>query len=194
MLIKKIVALCKKNNTVHMLRGSDVEWLGNGIGYYPQIDMPEFTETKFCSAFDFTPKAAEKIHFDFSAEIPAGFDFSDCPADEVECIYRDDISIQYGGKVLMPVRTSDGISYIDKAYLAPVVDGDTDLLKIFERHSSSGVQYFAIKTGLMVVAVIMPYNAINDTFADTLSHIAELTKVKLEIMKSATSGDESNDA
>lgn len=183
MLIKKIVALCKKNNTVHMLRGSDVEWLGNGIGYYPQIDMPEFTETTFCSAFDFTPKAAEKMYFNFSAEIPAGFDFSDCTADEVECLYLDDISIQYGGKLLMPVRTSDGISYIDKAYLAPVMDVDTDLLKIFERRSSGGVQYFAVKNGLMVVAVIMPFNAINDTFSDTLSSIAELTKAKLENMK-----------
>lgn len=187
-LNKKIVALCKKENKVHMLRGKDVDWLGNCVGYYPQIDMPEFTEKTFCTAFDITPKAAGKIQFDFAGEIPEGYDFSDCTEDEVECYYHEDMAIQYGGRVLMPVRTSDGITYLDKAYLAPVANDD--LLHIFERHSKSGVLYFAIKIGFMVTAIIMPYNAITEDFGKSLSLLAELTAVKLENMKNAKQHEE----
>lgn len=190
MLIKKIVALCKKNKRVDILRGSDVDWLGNGAAYYPLINMPELTEITFCAAFDIKTKDAEKTFFNFGAEIPEGFAFEDCPADEVECHYREDIAIQYGGKMLMPVITSDGISYLDKAYLAPVADNDDDVRHIFERHSESGVLYFAVKTGLMVTAIIMPYNAINEKFSAALSELAELTQVKLENMKNAKQHEE----
>ena len=190
MLNKKIVGLCKKNKRVDILRDSDVDWLGNGIGYYPLINMPDFTETTFCAAFDIKTKDAEKIFFNFAAPVPEGFAFEDCPEDEVECAYREDISIQYGGKLLMPVITSDGISYLDKAYLAPIADSDDEVRHIFERHSESGVLYFAVKTGLLVTAIIMPYNAINEKFGAALSELAELTQVKLENMKNAKPHEE----
>lgn len=185
MLIKKIVALCKKNNIVRMLQTDDGQWLGDGVGFYPLVEKLNFSVSSFCAAYDIPQKKRESIHFDFVGTIPEGFDFSDSVANETLTDFNHKISVIYGGKCLVPIKTSDGVAYLDRAYLAPIADSDQDITYIFERYSESGVQFFVIKVGLVVVAAILPFNGITEDLADSLKELSVLTKVKLENMKNA---------
>ena len=192
MLIKKIVALCKKKNIVRMLQTDDGQWLGDGVGFYPLTEELDFSESSFCAAYDIPQKKRESMAFDFVGTIPEGFNFSDIVEDETQTDFNSKISVIYGGKCLMPIKTSDGVTYLDRAYLAPIADSDQDITYIFERHSESGVQFFVIKVGLVVVAAILPFNGINEDLADSLKELSVLTKVKLENMRSARKYEQEN--
>ena len=190
MLIKKIVALCKKNNIVRMLQTDDGQWLGDGVGFYPLVEELDFSVSSFCAAYDIPQKKRESIHFDFVGTIPEGFDFSDSVEDESQTEFTHNIAICYGGKCLMPIKSSDGVAYLDRAYFAPIADSDKNIMYIFERHSKSGVQFFVIKVGLVVVAAILPFNGITEDLVDSLKIYSELTAVKLENMKNAKQHEE----
>lgn len=193
MLIKKIVSICTKNEIARKLCDDDGrQWLGDGIGFYLLTDIPDFTENSFCASFDIPQKKADKMHFSFDETIPEGFNFGDNDTEEVQTEFEFDISIVYGGKCLMPIKASDGIAYLDKTYFQPIADRDEDITYIFERHSESGIQYFVIKVGLLVVAVILPFNRITEQFSDTLKELSVLTKVKLENMKAAKKNERQN--
>ena len=183
MLIKKIVSICTKNGIVRKIQDDDFQWLGDGVGFYPLTDVLDFTEKSFCAVFDIPQKKADKMHFSFDETVPEGFNFGDSDAEEVQTEFEFDVSIVYGGKCLMPIKASDGIAYLDKAYFQPIADRNEDITYIFERHSESGTQFFVIKVGLVVVAVILPFNRITEQFSDTLKNISLLTRVKLENMK-----------
>ena len=108
MQIKKIVALCKKRKLVTLYETKDeVQWLGDGIAIYPLYDMPYFTADLFCSLYDITDKQSEKIEFKTS-EMPSTVDVSDAALNETQC-EAIDISIYFGGKRLIPIKTSEGI-------------------------------------------------------------------------------------
>ena len=52
---------------------------------------------------------------------------------------------------------------------------------VFERTDPSGQTYIAAKNGLILVAVIMPFDAINEKFVQQLQAFTRDCKVALEI-------------
>ena len=183
MILKKIISLCTKTERVCTLQQGKVQWLGNAQAFYALSDeIPWLSESMFCAAFDIKSKKAEKIAFSFGEPIPEGYDFTDNPEDEVLVERINGIGIQWQGRTLIPFKASDGIAYLDKAHFAPLADLDGDLIYVFERRSKDGVLFFAVKFGMAVVAILLPYNNINKDFADELDVVAELTNVRVSNM------------
>lgn len=181
MQIKKIVTLCKKRKLVTLYETKDeVQWLGDGIAIYPLCDMPYFTADLFCSLYDITDKQSEKIAFQISG-MPSTVDVSDAVENETQCEVID-ISIYFGGNRLIPIKTSEGIVYIDKEHLAPIGDLEMDMVFFFERNTD-GHRYIVVKCGFNVVAILVPQPVITEKFCETLKEIAELTEARRHNMK-----------
>ncbi|WP_317399670.1 hypothetical protein [Anaerotruncus colihominis] len=84
------------------------------------------------------------------------------------------------GRVLQPLHTAQGLQFIDTKYLEPLAEYK-DMLALYERTDTSGQTYIAAKNGLILVAVIMPFDAINEKFVQQLQEFTRDCKVALEI-------------
>lgn len=148
-------------------------------------DVPEFTEKQFCSVYDITDKKKAGINFSLNEEVSENVDFSDAVKGEIQCELISNISINYGGKLLVPLKASEGLVYLNMAHFAPISDSRKDSMFIFERKSKNGMLFFVIKIGLKVVAVFLPYNQLNREFSNLLSEVAQLTEVRVDNMEAA---------
>ncbi|MBR2335824.1 MAG: hypothetical protein IKA62_06350 [Clostridia bacterium] len=174
MKIKKIVDMCRREGTVKIfVDESGVQWLGNGYACYPLYDIPTLTEDEFYTIFDFTPKQRNETVFTRSP-FPDSLCNDDIHPTDQHC---DRLSqyIPFGSRLLIPFSTAVGIKFLDDEYLAPLV-GETDKVEVFERTSKNGESYFAVKVGMTLRAIIMPFNAINKSFVDNIGEIYSLCK------------------
>ena len=142
---------------------------------------PEFDETSLCAAYDISDEKTQ-ITFD---KLPRCFDFSDDVEKENECPRGSSL---FGS--LVPITTSHGIEFIKSKYLAPFADSDDNMLRVYERTNAAGMTYFAIKDGLMLVGLIMPYDCINEAFVKRLKDLAEQCEKTLENKKNASEREE----
>ncbi len=87
-----------------------------------------------------------------------------------------DISINYGGVSVIPflIHQRGGVIYIQKKYLAPLEDM-ADELQFCERVTALGTRYIVVMAGLLISAVIMPYDMGKEGFSSTLNVLAQLT-------------------
>lgn len=84
----------------------------------------------------------------------------------------------YTGRLLEPLATSDGISFIDKRYLKPFADIENGF-ELYERLSEKGQLYIVAKSGFVIVGVIHPFDLINDEFTNILENMLELSRAAL---------------
>lgn len=150
-----------------------VQWLSDRAAAYPLFEIPPLTEVGLQRICDITDKQWESIIFDHS-EMPEGFNFSD--ADEGESLCElGGMAVSYKGRMITPVHTEEGILFIDGKYLEPF--SDTPERELYLRETRSGVKYFAVKLGLLIYGVIMPYRDINDEFTNQLQKVYESCRV-----------------
>jgi len=105
-------------------------------------------------------------------ELPKIVDFRDV----VECenaLETADIEIGFSGTLLLPLHTSQGIRFIDKAYLRPLADCDEDMLMFYERQTEDGDLYIAAKVGMILAATIAPFDVVNEKFVEKLREITK---------------------
>ncbi len=148
------------------------------MAIYPLYNVPSLTEEVICSIFDFTEKQREKMHFRHENDLPAIYCFDDITRNEVRC-ERSSVEIDGGQGGLIACQTSQGIMFLDRQYLAPISDVPWNQIEIFERQTESGKIYFAVKSGLLLLALVMPYDAINEEFVDELKQLYEQCNVTL---------------
>ena len=181
MKLKKVVALCNKAKGFHLFdkldsTGEITQWLGDGYAIYPLIGLPILDEETLCAVFDISEKQRENIVVRRS-EMPEAVNVDDTdPAERVLC--DDDFSIIYGGAELQPLKTRNGITFIQRKYLAPLEDV-LDMVQLYERVTPDGQSYIAAKAGLLLAAVIFPYKVVNEKFVTRLEEMArECRKVR----------------
>ena len=181
MIIKHVISLCKRDCRMTLyddFSGKDaVQWLGTLGAIYPLQHMLQLDGNNVFTVFDITSKQADKIVFQ-RQELPKIVDFQDV----VECenaLETTDIEIGFGGTLLLPLHTSQGIRFIDKEYLRPLADCDADMLMFYERTTTEGDLYIATKVGMILAAVISPLDVINENFTEKLRGIARDCTVAL---------------
>lgn len=174
MEIKKIIKLCKDNDTIRIYENEGRQWISDGCALYPLYGLPLFDEANICAAYDISAKKAEKMHIAFDLSLPSGYDFSDDAEKEMQCTRGEPL---FGA--LVPITTSHGIEFIQNKYLSPFADSDDNMLYIYERATAAGSTYFAVKEGLMLVGIIMPYDCINESFVNRLRSIADQCEIAL---------------
>ena len=170
MKIEKIINLCKRHGRIRICENEGVQWITDGTAIYPLFGCPVFDETSLCAAYDISD---EKTQIIFDA-LPRCVDFSDEAENETEVTRGAPI---FGS--LVPLTTSHGVEFIQSKYLAPFSDSDDNMLRIYERTNAAGMTYFAIKDGLMLVGIIMPYDCIDEAFVKRLKDLAEQCEITL---------------
>lgn len=180
MKIKKAFDICKKAKTIILYRLGDVQMLSDGVVIYPLDSLPELDEEFICQLYDINDKQREKIRFAIDEPLPFDYDFADTdPAETVTQIM--DFSIKMDGcGVLLPIVTESGLKFINNIYLTPFSDTDSGDIHITLRRTGSGKEYFALKVGMLLYAVILPADVINKPFVDNLQQLYEYSKLVLE--------------
>ena len=169
MKFKKIVSICKSHKRMVLYEDKEIQWLSDRCAAYPLFEMPEFTETGLQRICDITDKQWENIIFDHS-EMPEGFNFGD--ADECESLCEiGGMAVAYKGRMITPVHTEEGILFIDGRYMEPF--SDTPERELYLRETKTGIKYFAVKLGMLIYGIIMPYNDINEEFTAQLKKVYE---------------------
>ena len=173
MKLKKVISLCHQRKTFRLFdkiseNGEIVQWMGDGCAAYPLNGLPILDEETLCAVFDISEKQRENIVVRRS-EMPEAVNVDD--TDPAERVLRDDdFSIIYGGAELQPLKTRNGITFIQRKYLAPLEDV-LDMVQLYERVTPDGQTYVAAKAGLLIAAVIFPYSVINEKFVTRLEEI-----------------------
>lgn len=169
MKIKKIVDICRHEGVARISKGSNgTQWLSCGYACYPLYEIPELSEEEFFTIFDFSPKQREDTLFE-RTEFPMYLSTRDFYEDEELC-ERLSPNIPFGSKLLIPFSTLSGIKFLDSEYLAPLAD-EIKNIEVYERTPKNGEPYFAVKVGMSLRALIMPFNAVNKPFVDNIEKI-----------------------
>lgn len=184
MKIKKIASFCNSAQTIIVFDkftrdgDLDVQWVGDGYACYPIYDMPKLDMESLCVIFDVPEKKRATFVYRHDP-VPDTYSFSDI--DETEnLIVTSHINIVANGRVLMPLPTQRGIAFIDTKYLAPLAD--IRPYEIYERIAKDKTSYFAVKAGLILQAIILPYEIITDDFAQRFEDIARGCRFYLSII------------
>lgn len=174
MKIKKIVDICRHEGVARISKDTrGIQWLSCGYACYPLYEIPELSEDNFFTIFDFSPKQREDTLFE-RTEHPMALSTSDFYDDEELC-ERLTPNIPFGSKLLIPFSTLSGIKFLDSEFLAPLAD-EIKNVAVYERTPRNGEPYFAVKVGMSLRALIMPFNAVNKPFVENIEKIYSLCK------------------
>lgn len=174
MKLKKVAALCKQSRAFRLYdrisgSGEITQWLGDASAAYPLDGLPILDEESLCAVFDITEKQRENMLFRHEP-LPEAIDVDDtAPHDLI--IRESDLSVTYGGSGLKPLKTSNGITFIQSKYLSPLEDV-IDMVQLYERTTPQGGSYIVAKTGFLIAAVIFPYSVISEKFVDEVEELA----------------------
>lgn len=178
MKIRKIIDICKKRGNITIFESGKEQWISDGAAIFPMFNLPQFDQDSLCKTYDITDKQAAKIHFRHEYSMPAAYDFEDCTDDE-NIVMRGPMCLSDAGSGIIPYMTSQGVAFIDAKYLLPLSDMEESMLNLYERHTESGQIYFAAKSGLMLVGIILPVDVINEQFVERLKQLTQQCEITL---------------
>lgn len=181
MKLKKVAALCSQTGTFHLwdqcMEGGEVacQWLGDGYAAYPMAGLPYMDTENICAMFDIPEKKQEKLIFRHNSA-PDSLNWED--ADPLERQLDDPkLCVRYECRELLPMRTSEGIIFIQEKYLAPL--DNLDYMRLYERRSRGGGVYIVAKVGMMLQAVIMPMDVVSEGLVDRLDELTDMCRTAM---------------
>ena len=176
MKLKQIEAILKAEKTIIVSETPACQWLGNGAAFYPVYNLPKLTQDNIFTMFDIAEDKRDKFYFE-ERELPSFINFEDGDESE-EMLDRGSIAFCAQGRTLEPLKTSQGIAFINTRYLKPFTDSQAGY-ELYERTDKLGRPYIVVKSGFVLLGVISPYDLVNEGFVQTLEEILNLSKVTL---------------
>lgn len=158
MKFSKIAALAKRAKTAILMRDADgVQWLSIESAAYKLDGMPLLDGDTVLTVLGVPSESREKwlaVERDGAEKLLE----NDAPG-ELE-ITADDagVSIIYGGKLLAPIYTMEGMLWIDAELLAPTDKKEPGYRRFFLRERENGGRMIAVKEGMILTAIIMEYS------------------------------------
>ena len=183
MKLKKAVSLCMQEGNLTLFNHTDqdgvvTQWISDGRAVYPLCGMPFLDEETVCTVFDIPEKKQEKMMIRCLGW-PESLRVDDYNSSD-KVVEQMALSINYGGYTVIPMVTrGGGITYIQRKYLGPLEDAQ-DILTYCERVDARGQKYIAVINGMLLAAIIYPYDMINDDFMEKAATIVRLTEKELK--------------
>lgn len=180
MKLKKVAALCGQKGVFILFNQVDsdgevvCQWLSDGIAAYPMAGLPYMDTDNICAMFDISEKKQEKLAFRHK-NAPESINWDDTDPSERQ-LGDPKLCVRYECRELLPLRTSEGIVFIQEKYLAPL--DNLDYMRLYERRSTGGV-YIVAKVGMMIQAVIMPMDVVNEGFVDQMDDLTDMCRAAL---------------
>ncbi|MFT9055124.1 MAG: hypothetical protein ABF449_00675 [Ethanoligenens sp.] len=160
-----------------------VQWIGNLSAIYPVFDLPYLEKESIFAIFDV--KSGKRDDYFFQRiGVPAGMNLNDSCENERQVKQAEfGIDIIHSGTTLTPLKTSQGIAFVDTDYFAPL--GDYENVELFERISTDDKTiYIVAKVGLVIKAIIKPYDLINQDFANKMWELSRACTHAMEYKQS----------
>lgn len=185
MKLKKVAALCSANKAFFLFdenrEGGEIrQWLGDGYSIYLLSGLPLLDENNVCAMFDIPEKKRKKCR---SRRQPVSEVYSLEDQEQGERVLNDEWpTVEYDGRIVKPLSTSDGMTFIQDKYLGPLED-IADYLRLFERVDADGNKYIVAKNGMEIAAIIMPFDIISAGFVEELENLACKCRQTLEAKK-----------
>lgn len=187
MIFKNLTAMCRQNKLIWLYGDpAEVQWVSEGHAMYPLYGMPGMTSEVLARVFDVPEKDRGKYSIRHDMELPTLFDYEDVALNETRVKPTPYIIHRYD-TVLCPVLTSRGLMFYDPNLLKPLRDVQ-ETMEIYERKTPSGFVYFAVKSGFLLQAIIMPYQADRKKMLDELLGLCEALQETVEREKEAEAG------
>ncbi len=183
MKISSIQQICKSAKRIELFspsaKISPAQWLSDGYAFYPLYNLPELEEENVLALFDIPESKQKNISFSHSYVLPETIQFKDTVKNEQEVEFSN-ISISTRGMLLLPLKTSLGIIYINQKHLKPFSDAENGV-QLYERYTPGGEIYIAVKEGFLLTGIIRPYdNIITEEFIKELERIYRLSALTAE--------------
>lgn len=171
MKIKAVEKIVRAEHSITLI-GTEAgkQWIGATGAIYPLCGFPQMDEASVFAWMDIPEKKRKDFVFDHIPELYEEYSFADAVEGE-RIIERGRYTFSTPRGSMEPLAVTDGVVYIDTAYLKPF--GDNAML--YERKGKSGSIYIAVKEGLLLKGIILPM-LIERAFADDLLEIARLTR------------------
>lgn len=185
MKLKKVAALCSANKAFFLFdenrEGGEVrQWLGDGYSIYLLSGLPILDENNVCAMFGIPEKKRKKCR---TKRQPVSEVYSLEDWEQGERSLNDEWpTVEYDGRIVKPLSTMDGMTFIQDKYLAPLED-IADYLRLFERVDKDGNKYIVAKNGMEIAAIIMPYDIISAGFVEELENLAFKCRKTLDAKK-----------
>lgn len=179
MKLKKVAALCKAAGVYQLQDELDAagepvrQWLGDGHAMYPMDELPYMNEEQLRLVLDVPRKAWDNATY-LDTTMNPRIDASDVVADE-RLAERSRVGITWGGESLDVLRHSGRVTLIRDKYLIPLEDEPS--LELYVRKTTvDKLHYVAVKSGLMLVGIILPCGEAEEELRTELSGIAAALK------------------
>ena len=176
MKLKQIESILKSRKTIFIMQSSGGQWLSDGSAMYPVYNLPRLTQDNIYALFDIVGEQQDKYLVEIR-ELPGFINFTDSDVTG-RMLDRASMYLTVDGQMLEPLETSQGLVFIQRKYLKPFTDL-ADGVELYERTDLNGNIYIAVKSGFLLMGVIMPYRTINAKFIRTLDRWAKLSNVAL---------------
>lgn len=183
MEIKKIINFCKKSGYLHLFDTEAEQWISDGYAFFPLFDLPLFDEESILKAYDIPEKKAAKMLIKHDLRLPNAFNFENEADNETPCEIGDEL---FGNT--LAITTSRGMMFINSKYLT-LFAAVEDMIYIFERERADGQVYFAVKIGFSLVALVMPFDCVNENFVNRLKNYYEQCKIALDNKSNNSEGE-----
>ncbi|MBR5342587.1 MAG: hypothetical protein IK149_01675 [Oscillospiraceae bacterium] len=155
MQIKQIAKLVKQSGELQLWTDAeqDTQWICNGYGAWPLYGFPFLDSDSVLAVLDIPEKDREKIIVTEKAP-PDGICLKDEASEEE--LPDPPISICYGGELLLPLETSEGLLLVDPNLFKPL--RDVQPLTVHVRKTKRGEAYLAAKGGMLLHGILWPRN------------------------------------
>ena len=173
MKIKTVESLLKQTKFITLYDDDRCQWVSNGHACYPLRNMPLLDADSIFTMLDVPEDKKDKYIFRRDKLSATTLDFSDNVVGE-RVFDRDLLALSMGGKEIEALRShGGGIIFFDTSFLRPFADEES--VELYERHTRDGKSYIAVKTGLLLIGVILPIRVINESFIEMLSDMTNLS-------------------
>lgn len=170
MKIKNVIKACKEHRTIQAVcikyDMGEEKWLGDGRSLWL---MPEYMNVDMDSIFgiyDFSEAEQERTQYILKSANDVGFDFEDSEdGGEIDLL---GIILNISGADIRPVKTEEGVIYIEEKYFNIFKDKQFSL-KL--KRMQDKEPYIAAYEGLLLIGIILPSKIETPALCDTLGII-----------------------
>ena len=193
MIFKNLTALCRAHKRI-ILYGDpeELQWAGDGGAIYPLHGMPGMVEEDLRAVFDVPEKDEEKFLIDHHLTLPEGICYKEVDQKGETQLRPEAWILKRYDKLFVPVQTSRGLRFYNPDYLKPLKDLQ-NTLELYERHAADGSMYFAVKSGMLLQAIVLPLAPDYGKLLEELLEICQGLQQTVETMKEAAAGAEPED-
>lgn len=168
MQMKKAIETLVKEKCITILdaqeTGASVPQWVSGVGVaYPLEGMPPMTPEILRAAYDIPIGCRIDCKV-----VESPLCFADV-TDGEEPLTAEKVQLQPGDEAVSSYETQDGVLFLSRKYLKPVLDGSQ--VGIYMRRTEDGKIYGAVKDGMKLTALVMPYRCVTPEWIGELESV-----------------------